>query len=69
MNDIAWAYFKQLEKKLKSSSKLLEETIALKEKRAYEGNTIYQYRALFKCQKTFKLRIVWIDHLGRVVNL
>ncbi|PPA80777.1 hypothetical protein C4A76_25385 [Brevibacillus laterosporus] len=69
MDEIAWAYFKQLERRLRSHSKLLEGSIVLKAKRAYKGNEIYQYRAIFKCQKTFKVRMVWIDHLGRIVSL
>ncbi len=68
MDEIAWLYFKQLEKKLRSNCKLVEDSIQEIQKRAYEGSIIYQYRAVFKCTKTFRTRKVWLDRLGKVVD-
>lgn len=68
MDDIAWLYFKQLEKKLRSNCQLIDHSVELIEKGVYEGKQIYQYRAIFKCTKTFRTRKVWIDRLGKVVD-
>ena len=68
MDEIAWLYFKQLERRLRSKCELIEDSVQLVQERVYEGNTIYQYRAMFKCQKTFRTRKVWLDRLAKVVS-
>jgi hypothetical protein len=68
VDEIALLYFQQLEKKLRSSCSLIAETVECVDERVKDGRTVYLYRALFKCKKTFKVRKVEIDNLGRVVS-
>lgn len=68
VDEIALLYFQQLEKKLRSSSSLIAETVVCSGERVKDGRKVYLYRALFKCKKTFRVRKVEIDDLGRVVS-
>jgi len=68
VDEIALLYFQQLEKKLRSKCTLIAESVELiQQERAKDGKTIYQYRALYKCVKVYRVRKVWIDELGRLV--
>lgn len=69
MDEIALLYFQQLERRLRSKCTLVPVSVQLIQKeRGKNGIEIYQYRAVYKCKKIHRVRKVWIDGLGRLVD-
>lgn len=65
--EIALLYFRQKEKRLRSSGQLIEASVVMHSKLEREGETFYRFRAIFQYKRTRKPHFVWLDKTGSVI--